>query len=108
MYNLDEECTVGNKEFCFWHCNKAEYVVFLFLMSETHGILLTLGTAKFKQQNYSCSLFHIYLPFSILDLITYTYNEKMYKKVYNKEMSLKSVILLVNLGVAIPVLVRDC
>ena len=50
--NLDEEkfeCTVGNKEICFWHGKKAENAVSLFLTLSGLFLSLTIGTAKLKQ-----------------------------------------------------------
>ena len=55
---------VGNKEIlCIWHSKKAKNVVFFISDVGTHGIYvsLTLGTAKFKQQDFSCSLHNFLL-----------------------------------------------
>ena len=59
MFNLDKEkieCALGNQEFCLWQGKQTENVVFISDVG-IHGIhlSLTLGTAKFKQLDESCS-----------------------------------------------------
>ena len=58
IYNLNREkieCTIGHKEFCFWHGERVENDVFLFLTSN-RGIYVVVSdpvTAKFKQRDHS-------------------------------------------------------
>ena len=53
VFNLDEEKKGHLATRSFWQGKKAENVLFLFLTVGTRGIYLslTLGTARFKQQD---------------------------------------------------------
>ena len=53
MSNLDEDCALGNEEFCF--------VLISDVGTSGSYLSLILGTAKFKQLDYSYSLYVLIL-----------------------------------------------
>ena len=79
VYNLDEECTVGNKEFLFL-AQKDSRECCVVISDGTHGIYLSLslGTANLKH------LMRLFMKFKLISIIIHIYIVCFFGKKYSK------------------------